>query len=156
MRMVLTALAALLLVASLGSAQASLKDISSLHVAIEPLDHDASACGLTTNALENWALKALVDHGLRPVARSNPYLYVQVTTGQSPNLCVSNVRVAVRGSFAISGGHVSSPVTDVVSLIERSGMNWSRAYDHPDRIKKEVAELVGQVAAAIRKANDRK
>lgn len=153
MRMALTALAASLLVPSPVSAQPALRDIAALQVAVEALDTDSRECGLNQSSLENWALKALVDNRLQPVAQSNPYLYLQVTTGQSPHLCVSSIRVAIRGSFVISDGHLTSPVTDEVSLIEKGGINWSRAYDHPDRIRKVVAELVGQIATAIRKAN---
>jgi len=52
----------------------------SLQVLVGELDKDSQTCGISASAIEAVAALTLRNNGIRVVPKSNPYLYIQLST----------------------------------------------------------------------------
>jgi len=135
---------------------AELKGLMSLGVVVETLSAQATACGLTQDAMEAAVSKPLSDAGLKVLRNSDEdtYVYVDVITTSLPSgLCVSRYDATLYTHTTAKLSYQNAPVLVQVSLLHNGGLAGGSPASHAAAVLKGVTQYIDQFAAQIRRAN---
>jgi hypothetical protein len=135
---------------------AELKGLTSLGVVVEKLSAQATACGLTQDAMEAAVSKPLVDAGLKVLRNSDEdtYVYVDIVTTSLPSgLCVSRYDATLYTHTTAKLSYQNAPVLVQVSLLHDGGLAGGSPASHAAAVLKGVTQYIDQFAAQIRAAN---
>jgi hypothetical protein len=126
-----------------------------------PTDGDTQ-CGLPEAATRLAASTVIEGGGLKVSQdRRAPVLNLDLATVfvKEFGLCVSSLRIVlstmVVAAPQASPDYTPSPGSRIgrLEVLSRQAMLWSGAAAHGDRVRSRVAELVGQIADEIKRAN---
>ncbi len=135
---------------------AELRGITRLGLVVEGLTSQASACGLTQDALESAISKRLTGDGfiVRLNSDEDTYLYVNVMTTSLPDgLCVSRYDAALYSYTTTTLSYQRQPVLVQVELLRKGGIAGGPAAAHAAAVVKSLGEYVDQFAERIKNAS---
>jgi hypothetical protein len=135
---------------------AELKGLSTLGVVVETLSSQATACGLSQEALETAASKILSDAGFKILRNSDEdtYLYVDVITTRLPSgLCVSRYDASLYTHTTTKLTYQESPVLVQVELLHQGGIAGGAPAAHAEGVLKGLQQYIDQFVTRIRAAN---
>jgi hypothetical protein len=130
--------------------------LNRLGVVVEGLGAQATACGLSRDAIESATVKQLTDAGLKVAvnADEDTYVYVNVITATTGNgMCISRYDAFLYSHTTAALSHHPAPVLVDVSLMRKGGLAAGGAAAHAESVMRGLQEYVGQITARIRDAN---
>jgi hypothetical protein len=139
-----------------------LRGMSALQVANEAPGEAGLQCGSTGDAIRAAASRAVLGGGLKVSQdRIAPLLTVDLATVnvKELDLCVSSLRIVLSSSVVAvpesSSSYQPSPGKRIgqLEILSRQVMLWSERATHGDRVRARISELVNQVVAEIKLAN---
>lgn len=141
--------------------EALLRGIKQLAIVVDKMDDADAKCGLTENALQGAASKALADNGLQASQTRQdfqPFLYIRTTSlHASEGECITHVLTTTRAY--VSPPHLAwTPEQPLLSLEvvlqEQGGLVYSpEQKSHAQSVESAVGRYVGRLAAAIAAVN---
>lgn len=135
---------------------AELKGLASLGVLVEKLSAQATACGLTQDAVESAVWKPLTDANLKVLKNSDEdtYVYVDIVTTSLPSgLCVSRYDATLYTHTTAKLSYQDMPVLVQVSLLHKGGLAGGSPAAHAASVLQGLTKDVESFAGQIRRAN---
>jgi hypothetical protein len=132
-----------------------LKGITLLGVEVDSGGAQATACGVSRDALLAAATKALGDGGLKVSTRGDTdvFLYVNVNTvGPTASLCVSRYDVSLNAYVNATLPYQTQSALLQVLLAREGGLSGSGPGTHGEALIKSVKQHVDQFVKRIRGA----
>lgn len=135
---------------------AELRGLKNLGILIEGFGAQATACGLSQDAIQSSLVKRLTDGGftVRRNSDEDTYLYVNVITNRMSNgLCVSRYDVYLYSYATATLSHRDQPVLVQVSLMHRGDIDINTPPVHAAAVARGLEDGVDRFITAIRDAN---
>jgi hypothetical protein len=135
---------------------AELRGLKSLGILVEDLSAQATACGLSRDAIESALSKPLTDAGfsVRRNSDEDTYVYVNVMTSAGANgTCISRYDAFLYTHGTATLSYRDRPVLVQVSLMHRGGMGVSVPSAHAAAVVRGLAGFVDLFVTQIRDAN---
>jgi hypothetical protein len=135
---------------------AELKGLKNIGILVEDLGQQATACGLSHDALETALAKRLSDGGFNVQRNSDEdtYLYVNIITTSLPSgMCASRFDAYLYTHATAKLSYRDQPVLVQVSLIHRGGIGNSAPASHAAAVTRELEKYVDLFVTQIKDAN---
>jgi hypothetical protein len=136
-----------------GSEFAGLKRLG---LVVEDLAQQATACGLTREALEAAASRPFTAAGIRVSTNSDEDTYVHITvmTSSLPNgMCISRYDWSIYSTTEATLSYQSTPLLAQVLLAHKGGLSGSMPNAHAADVIRSLTDGFAQIAGMIRDAN---
>jgi hypothetical protein len=133
-----------------------LKGITEVGVEVEDVSAQASACGLSREAIQATVTKALTDGGLKVSrnADTDVYLYVNVNTvSPAAGTCVSRYDASLNTYITAKLPYQDRSALVQVVLVHEGGISSGGASGHGEGVIKALKQYVDQFASRIRRAS---
>jgi hypothetical protein len=136
---------------------AELKGLTTLGVVVEEPGSQATACGLTRDALDKAVSKPLADAGFKIVRNTDEdtYLYVNVMAASTGGTCVSHYDVTLYTHTTAALPYTTVPVLVQVELLHKAGMAGGAPAANTQSVIRGVSEAVDQFVTRIRQVNSK-
>ena len=135
---------------------AELRGLTTVGLLVEELSAQATACGLSQDAIESALSKRLTTSGLtvRRNSDEDTYVYVNVqTTTLTGGMCVSRYDAFLYTHATANLTYAKQPVLVQVSLMHRGGVNVSPPAGHGSAIVRGLESYIDVFTTQIRDAN---
>lgn len=135
---------------------AELRGLKTMGILVEDLGPQATACGLTHDAIESALARRLTDAGftVRRNSDEDTYLYVNVQTATAgAGTCVSRYDAFLYTHAAATLSYREQPALVQVSLIHRGGIGTSGPAGHAPAVTRALEGYIDVMIGQIRDAN---
>jgi hypothetical protein len=135
---------------------AELRGLTTVGLLVEELSAQATACGLSQDAIESALSKRLTTSGLtvRRNSDEDTYVYVNVqTTMLTGGMCVSRYDAFLYTHATANLTYAKQPVLVQVSLMHRGGVNVGAPAGHGSAIVRGLEGYIDVFTSQIRDAN---
>jgi hypothetical protein len=135
---------------------AELRGLTTVGLLVEELSAQATACGLSQDAIESALSKRLTTSGLtvRRNSDEDTYVYVNVqTTMLTGGMCVSRYDAFLYTHATANLTYAKHPVLVQVSLMHRGGVNVGAPAGHGSAIVRGLEGYIDVFTSQIRDAN---
>jgi hypothetical protein len=135
---------------------AELRGLKAIGVLVEDLGPQATACGLSHDALEAALARRLADAGFTVHRNSDEdtYLYVNIQTSTvGAGTCVSRYDAFLYTHATATLSYRQQPALVQVSLIHRGGIGTSAPTGHASAVTRALEGYVDVMVTQIRDAN---
>jgi len=134
---------------------AELRGLTTVGLLVEDLSAQASACGLSQDAIESALSKRLTASGLTVKRNSDEdtYVYVNVQTTVTGGMCVSRYDAFLYTHATANLTYAKQPVLVQVSLMHRGGVNVGAPAGHGAAIVRGLESYIDVFTSQIRDAN---
>ena len=134
-----------------------MKGLNRLGIVVEDLGDQATACGLSREAIESAVSKQLSGGGftVRRNSDDDTYVYINVMTASMPNgTCFSRYDAFLYTHATTKLPYHDRPVLVQVLLMHRGGMGSSATSAHPATVARGLENFIGLFISQIRSANN--